>query len=173
MTRFPLWVFVALAVLAVAWGILQGMPKVHSANDDAAIRQWLDRWQKAFHDKDLNAIMSLYAPGNELVAFDIVPPLQYVGADAYQKDYADFLAQYDGPIDTEIRDLHIVMGDDVAFMYCLERVSGTLKNGQKSDLWARATSGFRKINDRWLDVHDHISVPADFDTGKALLDLKP
>jgi hypothetical protein len=29
------------------------------------------------------------------------------------------------------------------------------------------------MNGRWLAVHDHISVPVDFDTGKALLDLKP
>ena len=31
----------------------------------------------------------------------------------------------------------------------------------------------RKINGKWLIVHDHISVPIDFDSGKAALDLKP
>jgi ketosteroid isomerase-like protein len=61
----------------------------------------------------------------------------------------------------------------VAFIHALERMSGTLKNGQKSDVWVRATSGLRKINGKWLIVHDHISVPADLDTGKAVLDLKP
>jgi hypothetical protein len=29
------------------------------------------------------------------------------------------------------------------------------------------------MNGKWLIVHDHISVPADFESGKAMLDLKP
>jgi len=49
--------------------------------------------------------MSVYAPSDAVVAYDIVPPLQYVGKEAYRKDYEVFLAQYDGPIDIEYRDL--------------------------------------------------------------------
>jgi len=160
-----------LAVVALACVSLLGMPKTRATNDEAKIRQLLDRWAKAFRAHDIDAIMSMYAPG--VVAYDIVPPLQYVGADAYRKDYEEFLAQYDGPIDVEYRDLKIVVGDGAAFAYGLERFNGTLKNGQKSELWIRFTSGFRKINGRWLDIHDHVSVPADLETGKAMLDLKP
>jgi uncharacterized protein (TIGR02246 family) len=141
--------------------------------NEAEIRELYERWAKAFGARDVNGIMSCYAPGNDLVAYDIVPPLQYVGADAYRKDYEEFLAQYVGPIRIEYRDLHIVAGDDVAFIHTLERVTGTLKNGKKSDFWLRASSGLKKINGKWLIVHDHISVPADLETGKALLDLKP
>ena len=107
------------------------------------------------------------------MAYDIVPPLQYVGKQAYRKDYAQFLAQYDGPIEVEFREVKIFVGNDVAFAYCLERLNGTLKSGQKSDVWVRVTSGFQKIKGKWLDIHDHVSVPADFDSGKAILDLKP
>jgi ketosteroid isomerase-like protein len=46
----------------------------------------LDRWAKAFRARDLNGIMSIYEPGEILVAFDVVPPLQYVGFEAYKKD---------------------------------------------------------------------------------------
>src|SRR5215510_241848 len=81
--------------------------------------------------------------------------------------------QYESPIDIELRDMHINAGDGVAFATSLQRISGTLKNGQKSDLWVRVTNGFRKINGRWLDTHDHVSVPADLASGKAVLDLKP
>jgi uncharacterized protein (TIGR02246 family) len=140
-------------------------------SNEAAIRQWLDRWAKAFRAHDPNAIMSLYAPG--VVAYDIVPPLQYVGADAYRKDYEEFFAQYEGPIDIELRDLQIIASDGVAFATSLQRLSGTLKNGQKSDVWVRVTNGFRKINGRWLATHDHVSVPVDLASGKAVLDLKP
>jgi uncharacterized protein (TIGR02246 family) len=147
------------------------MPKACAANDEVEIRQLLDGWAKAFRVHDITAIMSMYAP--EVVAYDIVPRLQYIGKDAYRKDYEEFLAQYDGPIDVEYRGLKVVIGGDVAFAYGLERFNGTLKNGQKSDLWIRFTSGFRKINGRWFDMHDHISVPVNLETGKAALDLNP
>src|SRR5262249_47452295 len=143
-----------------------------SSKDEAEIRGVYDRWAKAFRTHDIDGIMAVYAPGNAVVAYDFTPPLQYLGADAYRKDYEEFLAQYEGPIDTELHDLRIVAGGDVAFIHCLERISGTLKNGQKSEVWVRATSGLRKFNGKWLIVHDHISVPVNFETGKAVLDLK-
>jgi len=43
-----------------------------AASDQAEIRQLLDRWGKAFRAKDINGIMSIYAPGDTLVGFDIV-----------------------------------------------------------------------------------------------------
>jgi uncharacterized protein (TIGR02246 family) len=171
---------VTLVVLPVARAQTQGQRtprdrtiKGEAKNSEAAIRKLYDRWAKAFRAHDIDGIMSVYATEDRVVGYDIVPPLQYVGKEAYRKDYEVFLAQFDGPIEIEYRDLRIVASGDVAFIHALERMTGTLKNGQKSDLWVRATSGLRKINGKWLIVHDHISVPADLDTGKAVLDLKP
>ena len=145
-----------------------------AADTTAEVQEVLDRWAKAFRAKDIDGIMAVYAAGDGVVAYDIVPPLQYRGKDAYRKNYVEFLDQYTGPIELELRDPHVVAGHDVAFIYSLERVSGTLKsNGQHSDLWIRASSGLRKIDGKWLIVHDHISDPADLATGKAVLDLKP
>ncbi len=164
---------VALSAVVLACVVFLWMPKTRAKNNDAEIRQVLDRWGKAFRAKDLDAVMAVYAPGDATVAYDILPPLQRVGRDAYRKNYEEFFAQYDGPIDYELRDLRIVAGNDVAFLHSVERISGILKNGQKSEVWIRATSGLLKINGKWLIVHDHISAPVDFETGKAALDLKP
>lgn len=178
-TRLPALIGLLLASV-VLYGEAQAptpnpTPAVKSSprGTEAEIRQVYDRWAKAFRAHDVDAIMSVYAPGDALVAFDIVPPLQYVGKDAYRKDYEEFLAQYEGPIETEFRDLRIVVGDGVAFFHCLEKMSGTLKNGEKSEVWIRATSGLRKIKGKWLIVHDHISAPIDLNSGKAVLDLQP
>ncbi len=148
-------------------------PKAASrdSNSEAAIRQWVDRWAKAFRGHDLDGIMALYAP--EVVAYDVVPPLQFSGREAYRKDYAEFLAQYDGPIDVEMRELRILVDGNLAYAAGLERIGGVLKGGQRSDVWVRFTSIFRRRGGRWLDIHDHVSVPADFGSGKAVLDLKP
>jgi ketosteroid isomerase-like protein len=160
----------AAAALITALGC---MPAHANGKDEAQIRVSLERWAKALHDRDVHAIMSMYAPGGALVAYDIVAPLQYAGFDAYKKDYANFLSQYEGPIDVEYRDMHVAADGDVGYAFGLERMSGKLKGGQKSEMWVRFTSIFRKIDGHWKDVHDHVSVPADFATGKARLDLTP
>ncbi len=169
--------FATIAALTIFFGLSSF--SVHAADGDSAhydemqIRALLDNWAKALHDRDIGGLMRMYKLGPDFVAYDIVPPLQYVGYEAYKKDYQTFLAQYKGPITVEYRDLHVIVSPSVAFAFGLERESGTLLNGQKSDIWLRFTSGFRKINGRWLDVHDHVSVPTDLDSGKAVLTLTP
>jgi len=165
---------VVLSVLTFAWvtPLWTGRAST-SAKDEAEIRQVLDRWAKAFRAKDVKGIMSVYAPGEGLVAFDIVPPLQYVGWEAYKKDYQDFLAQYRGPLDVEFREVRIAAGDRVAYSHGLERIRATMANGQKSEMWVRFTQCYRKIDGHWLATHDHISVPVDLESGKATLSLQP
>lgn len=143
------------------------------AAETQAINQLFANWQKAFEAKDVDGVMAMYASGDAVTAYDIVPPLQYKGADAYRKDYAEFFAQFDGPLHVEIRDMHVEVGGDVALAYGLERISGKLKSGKPADIWLRYTAGLKKIDGQWRDIHDHVSVPADIDTGKAMLDLKP
>jgi hypothetical protein len=35
------------------------------------------------------------------------------------------------------------------------------------------TSGFEKVNGKWKDTHDHVSVPVDPGTGQGVVNLKP
>ncbi len=109
----------------------------------------------------------------ELVAYDIVPPLRYVGADAYRKPWEEVFSSFQGPIDYESHDLSITVGDDVAFTHSLNRISGTMNTGHKTDLWVRYTACLQKINGKWLIVHTQVSVPVDLETGRAVLSLKP
>jgi len=143
----------------------------HKNNDEAEIKRVLADGVEAFRARDIDGIMSIYAP--ELVSFDIVPPLQYLGAEAYRKRWEETFSSFQGPIGYEIHDLDITVGDDIAFGHSLNRVSGTMNTGQKTDLWLRSTVCFRKINGEWLIVHTHVSVPVDLESGKAVLSLKP
>jgi ketosteroid isomerase-like protein len=107
------------------------------------------------------------------VSFDIVPPLRHVGAAAKRKNWVDAFAAYQPPLGYEMRDLTITVSDDVAFGHSLNRISGTLQNGHRSEVWLRWTACFRKIDGTWLIAHDQVSVPVDFESGSALLDLEP
>jgi uncharacterized protein (TIGR02246 family) len=164
-----LW-FVAFSLFAV---VAISSPTKSSAKNEAEIRALYDQWAKAFEARDLNGIMAVYGPSDAIVAYDVVPPLQFKGAEAYREDYKQFLDQYDGPVHVEYRDMRIMSSGDIGFIHTLERFTGKMKNGQTVDFWLRATSGLQKIDGKWKIVHDHISVPVDFETGKALLDLKP
>ena len=145
--------------------------EAHKRNVEAEIQRLLDNGVRSLHDKNIEGIMSMYA--QDVVTFDIVPPLRYLGADALRKLWEEVFFVYEGPIEYEIHDLTITVGDDVAFSHSLNRISGTMKTGQKTGLWLRWTACFRKINGKWLIVHHQNSVPADLEHGKAVLNLKP
>jgi len=173
MKSLMLLIFILMALASVI-GKAQTTGAAPANENDVAmkeIRGWLDRWTKAFTAKDVDAIMALYA--DDVIAYDVVPPLQYVGKAEYRTDYLQFLSQYGDNVKVEVRDLHVGANGDLGYAAGLELLSGTLKNGQKSELWVRFTSLFRKSGGRWLDFHDHVSVPADIESGKAMLELKP
>src|SRR5262245_37345545 len=141
------------------------------ATDEANIRQRIERWVEALRAMDLEGVMSLYAPA--IVSFDVVPPLQHVGAKAKENNWANVFARHRPPLGYEICDLTLTLGDDVAFGHSLNRVSGTLKNGNRADVWLRWTACFRKIDGNWLIAHDQVSVPIDPESSRALLNLEP
>ena len=141
------------------------------AVDEADIRQRIDKMVEAIRTMDLEGVKPIYAPN--IVSFDIVPPLQHVGAEAKWKNWVDVFTVYQRPLGYEIRDLAITVGDDVAFGHSLNRISGTLKNGLKADYWVRWTTGLRRIDGHWLIAHDQVSVPIDVESGRGLRDLQP
>jgi uncharacterized protein (TIGR02246 family) len=140
-------------------------------NNENAIKKVIENGVEALRNKDIEGVMALYAP--DVVSFDIVPPLRYVGADVFRKVWEEVFASFQGPLGYEIHDLTITAGEDMAFAYSLNHISGTMNNGLKTDLWLRWTVCFQKINGTWLVVHHQNSVPVDLATGKGVLDLKP
>jgi uncharacterized protein (TIGR02246 family) len=150
-----------------------GSPRATVGDPAAAqeIRGWIDHWRKAVSAKDIDRVMELYT--DDVVACDLVPPLEYIGKAAYRADWQQFFYQYESDLHVETRDLHVGASAEFGYAIGLQMISGTLKHGRKSGVWVRFTSLYRKVNGKWLDFHDHVSVPVELQSGKALLDLKP
>jgi len=140
-------------------------------NDEAQIRAMIEGRIKAIRDKDVNALLSNHAAN--VAAFDLINPLQYTGADTVGERTENWLSSYQGSIGYEIRDLEITTGETLAFCHYVYHVTGTLMDGGKVSMWARATVCLLKTDGKWMIVHEHQSVPFDVETGKASLDLKP
>ncbi len=140
-------------------------------NNETEIRTIIEERVKAVGDKDLAALMSHHAP--DVLTFDVLDPLQNNGADAIKKRAEKWLTAYQTVIGYEMRDLSVKADETVAFCHYLYRVTGTLKDGGKVEMWVRATVCLSKIDGKWMIVHEHQSVPFNGETGKASVDLKP
>lgn len=139
---------------------------------EAEIRRVVEDRAKAVRAKDVDGAMSRVAP--DILSFDVVYPLRSAGSDASRKRAEEWFRSFQGAtIGLEIRDLSVTAGDDVAFCHSLSRVNATRADGNKLDMWWRATVCLRKIDGTWMITHEHNSVPFDVETGKASLGLKP
>jgi ketosteroid isomerase-like protein len=142
-------------------------------NDEAAIRELENRFAVAVSAGDVDGIMKNYIQDKSLVVFDVVPRKEYLGADAYRKDWIDFFTHYKGLPKLSITDLGIVVEGNLAFSYSFMHVLGTDIQDHPVNLTVRVTAGYRKFDGNWLKVLEHISVPVDLRTGKADINSKP
>jgi ketosteroid isomerase-like protein len=151
----------------------EAKPVDTKAQDIADLKAVEDRFMTAFRVKDVNAIMELCVPDESLVVFDVTPPRQRNGADAYRKDWEEAFSRFDGPLEAEISEVDVTAGGDVAYVSSIHHVTGTMKGGKKMDYTVRVTDGFKKINGKWLIAHTHVSFPVDLRTGQADTESKP
>jgi len=135
------------------------------------IRGQIDRFVTAFRNKDLDLMMSLFV--EEMISFDIIPPLQYAGSAVYRKVWKETFALFPDDIRIEIRDLNIMADSSLAFSHCFLRLTATMVSEKKIDYWERLTCCFREIKGKWLIVHEHVSLPVDLKNGHAAMDLQP
>jgi ketosteroid isomerase-like protein len=141
------------------------------ATVEAEIRAVMKARVEAVHAKDAARLVAHHAA--DVVAYDLLEPLQYKGVADLRRRAQQWFDGYDGPMAYEIRDLVVEAGHGVAFCHGLHHVAGTLKDGQKVDMWWRATQGFRLVDGKWRIVHEHSSLPFDMATGKVSFALTP
>ncbi len=148
-------------------------PSGAGANDQAEINASIQHLVASVNAKDINGIMASYSPDESLFVFDALPPRQYVGAAAYRKDWEGFLAAYPSTIQAEVSDWKVETEGNLAYGHGIFRTNGPDKDGKPLDLTVRITDVYRKINGKWLAIHEHVSWPVDLETGKADLSSRP
>jgi len=136
------------------------------ANDKSDIEALENHFAAAVEAKDLDGIMKGYAPGQAIFVFDVVPPRQYVGWDAYRKDWQGFISGFKGPIKFTISDLSVSTDGTIGYSHSIQHIVGTDTKGKPTDLTLRLTDVYRKMGGKWKIVQEHVSVPVDLVTGK-------
>ena len=72
----------------------------HVPSTEVEIRGLLDGWAEAIRAKDINRRMSNYA--QDVVLFDVVDPLRYVGSDAVKARAQEWFFSFRGTLDSSI-----------------------------------------------------------------------
>ena len=126
--------------------------------DEAAIRELVENWAKAVRTNNLNGILANHS--TDVLMFDVPPPLQSSGIEAYKKTWDLFFSWSQDSGVFDITEMNITAGDDVAFVTALMRCAGTEENGERIELEFRLTIGLRKIGGQWIVMHEHHSIPA-------------
>jgi uncharacterized protein (TIGR02246 family) len=128
------------------------------SEDVAAIRNVVESWTAAVRRRDFGGILQDHS--SDIVMFDVPPPFQSRGIEAYKKTWDLFFAWSSDPIVFDITEISIAAGKDVAFVVATMRCAEPGPKGEGKGLDFRLTMGLRKIDGRWTITHEHHSVPA-------------
>jgi ketosteroid isomerase-like protein len=126
--------------------------------DEAAIRALVENWAKAVRSRNIDGILANHSA--DVLMFDVPPPLQSRGIDAYKKTWDLFFSWSQDPVLFDFTEMNITAGSDVGFVTAVMRCAGREPNGERSDLEFRLTIGLRKIAGQWVVTHEHHSIPA-------------
>lgn len=104
------------------------------------IRAFLDSRSEAIFTGDLDRLMSFYSV--DIVYFDIVPPLQYVGSAALRERSSHWFDGFEGAIGQQVHDLTIVTSGDVAEHPCSSEQSGPGRTDTRLDFGCAQPQAF-------------------------------
>jgi ketosteroid isomerase-like protein len=122
--------------------------------EEAVIRKLITGWAAAVRAKDVQGILTHHA--DDFLMFDVPPPFESRGIEAYKKTWDLFYSAQPEPVAFDIKRLDIVAGSDVEFAVALMQCAEIDKHGQRVPLDFRLTVGLRKISGHWTIMHEHI-----------------
>jgi uncharacterized protein (TIGR02246 family) len=134
------------------------------------VRALHERWFEATAAKDLDGLMRPIAEA--VTSYEHEQPLEYTGRDQVREICASGLDAGDGTVTWTVPDLKIVVRDDLAVAWGLNRVTAH-QDGSPAETWSRGTRIFQRTGQGWEMIHQHLSFPLDPDTGQARTDLAP
>jgi ketosteroid isomerase-like protein len=133
---------------------------VDANNDQIQIKALLENWADAVRRHDLPAILAHHE--TDMVMFDLPPPLQCKGIEAYKETWGLLFRYHKAGAAFDIQELTVTAGRDVAFAAAIMRCGpdSSSNPADKDGFLFRLTVGLRKVDGHWRVAHEHHSVPA-------------
>lgn len=127
-------------------------------DEERDLRQLIDDWSAAVRRRDYEGALAHHAP--EILMFDVPPPFQSEGLEAYRKTWDLFFRTMAEPPTFDFSDVRVTAGQEVAFATAKGRCLYQERDSSVAELHFRLTMGFEKRDDQWVIVHEHHSLPA-------------
>jgi ketosteroid isomerase-like protein len=127
---------------------------------ESEIKGLIDAWADAVRRHDLPAILAHH--DDDIIMFDVPPPLQSRGLVEYKKTWDLFFAYHQPGQAFDVEELQICVGDTVAFAVAIMRCGSATVSGPSvsGGLQFRLTMGLCQVDGAWRIRHEHHSVPA-------------
>jgi len=100
-------------------------------------RRWKAASPRPFNAKDVDRDHEVLRAGSKPVRVRCRAARQYVGADAYRKDWKDFLATFKGPLKFEVSDLDVGVEGPIGYSHSIQHVTGTDTKDKPVDFTVR------------------------------------
>jgi ketosteroid isomerase-like protein len=129
------------------------------ASDELLLRKMIADWSAAARGRDYDGVMANHS--TNILMFDVPPPFQSEGLEAYRKTWDLFFSMLADPPAFDFCDVRVRVGADLAFATAHGRCLTRERDGTKAEINFRLTMCFEKLDGEWVIVHEHHSVPAD------------
>ena len=152
------WATTSLLALLCLSGVAAQPRPEPATTAETEIRALITRYGAAANAHDLQAVMRCYAGTDSVLVYDVAnKPLR--GLAAVTDDWGRFMAVMRA-IDLQFRDIEVTVSPSADFAYAtfIERAALTPQQGAPIVIDnLRTTHIYKKVNGRWLIVHEHKS----------------
>ncbi len=125
---------------------------------EAQIRDLIENWATAVRSQDIDGILKNHSP--EILFFDVPPPVQSKGIEAYRKSWDLFFRWFGDSGVFDLSELNVTADNNLAFCTGLIRCAGRDRRGEPEELTVRLTVCYGKIDGEWMVTHEHHSEPS-------------
>lgn len=129
------------------------------------IEALMQEWSEALYQKDAELMAHYYS--DDAKVFDL--GTQTENKEAYKNLWIKCFPYFGDNITAERQRITIHAADGMGFLYGYSRVRGAQTDNPAAQAWFRLTVCYQKIDDTWKVVHEHVSMPFDFELDKPAL----
>ena len=135
------------------------------------VQDVLENYKTAVYEKDVEKFLSMYAP--EIHIYDCWGNWESKGISSWKEIVVEWFngLNEDGVLlKVDFNDLVVEENSYLAFVHCAVTYAALQEeSGEKlRQMTNRFTYGLKKVNDSWVIVHEHSSLPINMETGKGI-----
>jgi ketosteroid isomerase-like protein len=120
-----------------------------------------ESWDNSVENCNAGELTRAYVDQAEI--FDIGS--QFTGREKYREFWQSCFAYFGSSPKVSRRRLKIYASGELAFIHCYSKICGSNMPKPEEQPWCRTTVCLRKVGAEWSVVHEHISMPIDFEKG--------